>query len=430
MAAHPAPSIHDVTRQLHGYWAPFSDLSSRADLERLIVRGAGSRVWDDAGHEYLDATASLWYANVGHGRTRIADAVAEQLRELAAYSNFTHLATAPTLQLTERLARLAPLDDPLVFLTSGGSDAVDSAVKIARRYWTLLGKPHKTGIVSRPRAYHGMHGFGTALAGIDANLAGYGDVPADGVVHAAHDDIDALRADIERIGPERVGALFAEPVIGAGGVIPPAPGYLLELRKLCDDYELLMVADEVVTGFGRLGTWFGCERFDVRPDLLLFAKGVTSGYLPLGGVIASRQVWQPFHDGGGVFRHGYTYSGHAGACAAALANLDIIVEEGLLERVSKLEPVLADALDPLADHSLVTEVRTVGLLGAVQLGDEPGLVDKVVRRAMDLGVLTRGLAGGALQISPPFVITENELATLGDVLRRAFDDVAAAGSRP
>lgn len=429
MAAHAARSTNDVTGRLHGFWGPFSNLSARADVERVIVRGEGSRVWDDQGREYLDATAALWYANVGHGRTRIAEAVAAQLSRLAAYSNFTHLATAPTLALTERIAELAPLDDPLVFLTSGGSDAVDSAVKIARRYWTLRGKPSKTGVVSRRHAYHGMHGFGTALAGIDANLAGYGDVPADGVLHAADDDLDALRTAIEQLGPERLGAVFAEPVIGAGGVIPPAPAYLLELRKLCDDYELLMIADEVVTGFGRLGTWFGCERFDIRPDLVLFAKGVTSGYLPLGGVVASRQVWQEFHADGGVFRHGYTYSGHAGACAAALANLDIIVEEGLLERVSKLEPVLADTLTRLAEHELVTEIRTVGLLGAVQLRDEPGLVDRVVAGAMEHGVLTRGLAGGALQVSPPFVITENELATLGDVLNRALDD-AAAQARP
>ena len=426
MATHPARSMNDVTARLHGYWAPFSSLSRRADLERIIVRGEGTHVWDDHGRGYLDATASLWYANVGHGRARIAEAAAEQLRNLAAYSNFTHLATAPTLVLTERIAGLAPLDDPLVFLTSGGSDAVDSAVKIVRRYWTLRGKPQKSGIVSRRHAYHGMHGFGTALAGIDANLAGYGEVPPDGVVHTAWDDIDAVKEAIEQVGPERLGAVFAEPVIGAGGVMPPPLGYLLELRKLCDEYELLMIADEVVTGFGRLGTWFACERFDIRPDLLLFAKGVTSGYLPLGGVIASRHVWEPFHDDGGVFRHGYTYSGHAAACAAALANLDIIVEEGLLERVTKLEPVLADVFAPLAEHPLVTEVRSIGLLTAVQLRDEPGLTDKVVAGAMDLGVLVRGLAGSALQISPPFVITETELGTLADVLKRALDDAVTA----
>lgn len=427
MAAHTARSIGDVAKHLHGYWAPFANLSTRANTERVIVRGAGSRLWDDHGREYLDATAGLWYANVGHGRERIADAAAAQMRELAAYSNFTNLATAPTLELTERIAALAPVDDGLVFLTSGGSDAVDSAVKIARRYWTLRGKPQKTGIVSRRLAYHGMHGFGTALAGIEANLAGYGDVPPDGIAHAADDDIDALHAAIEQVGPDRLGAVFAEPVIGAGGVIPPPFGYLLELRKLCDEYDLLMVADEVITGFGRLGTWLACDRFEIRPDLLLFAKGVTSGYLPLGGVIADRRVWEPFYGDGGVFRHGYTYSGHAAACAGALANLDIIAEEGLLERVIKLEPVLADALAPLIEHSLVTEVRSIGLLAAVQLVNRDGLTDRVVARAAELGVLTRGLAGGSLQISPPFVITESELRTLADTLKQALDDEVADG---
>jgi putrescine aminotransferase len=350
--------------------------------------------------------------------------VSAQMRELAAYSNFTRFSTAPTLRLTERVAALAPLDDPLVFLTSGGSDAVDSAVKIVRRHWSLLGRPEKSGIVSRQRSYHGMHGFGTALAGIDANSAGYGTDSTNGFTVVPDDDIEAMRATIERIGPDRLGAVFAEPVIGAGGVVPPAPGYVAALRRLCDDYDLLMVADEVVTGFGRLGTWFGCERFDVRPDLLLFAKGITSGYLPLGGVIASQRVWEPFHTDGRPFRHGYTYSGHASACAAALANLDLIAEEGLVERVAKLEPVLASSLAPLTDNRLVSEVRSIGLLAGVQLAAEPAVVDRVVDLAMEYGVLTRALAGAALQISPPFTVTEAEITTIATVLKRALDEAA------
>ena len=427
MTAHRDRTLDGVTAQLNSYWPPFATLRTRADAERVIVKGSGTRVWDDHGREYLDASASLWYANVGHGRTRIADAVSAQLRELAAYSNFSRFSTAPTLRLTERIARLAPLDDPLVFLTSGGSDAVDSAVKIVRRYWALLGKPDKGGIVSRQRSYHGMHGFGTALAGIDANSAGYGTASTNGFTVALGDDIEALRATIEQTGPERLGAVFVEPVIGAGGVVPPAPGYLTALRQLCDDYELLMVADEVVTGFGRLGTWFGCERFAVRPDLLLFAKGITSGYLPLGGVIAAQRIWEPFHADGGPFRHGYTYSGHASACAAALANLDLIVEEGLLDQVAKLEPVLADSLAPLTGNRLVTEVRSIGLLAAVQLDAEPATLDRVVELAMEYGVLTRALTGSALQISPPFTVTEDELATIAKVLKRALDEAAADG---
>lgn len=422
-----SPIDDGVTARLRGYWPPQTALRTRADDQVVIVRGEGARVWDEQGREYLDATAGLWYANVGHGRESIAAAAAEQMRVLAAYSNFGQYATEPTLQLTERIASLAPLDDPLVFLTSGGSDAVDTAVKIVRRYWTLRDKPSKVGMISRQRSYHGMHGFGTALAGIEANAVGYGARTEVGFVHVPVNDIGAVRSQIEEVGADRLGAVFAEPVIGAGGIVPPTDKYLSELRDVCDQYELLLVADEVITGFGRLGTWFGSERFGIRPDLLLFAKGVTSGYLPLGGVFAARRIWEPFYTDGSVFRHGYTYSGHAAACAAALANLDIIVEEDLLGRVRELEPVMASVLAPLADHQLVGEVRSIGLLTAIQLDtDDLKVVDQVAGRLREHGVLTRALAGAALQISPPFTISEDQLATLAGALKNALDDVADA----
>ena len=410
---------------LANYWAPFSQLDRRANRRVTIVRGKSSRVWDDTGRDYLDATASLWYVNVGHGRTSIAQAVADQMGELACYSNFGEFATGPTERLTRRIAGLAPLEDPLVFLTSGGSDAVDSAVKIVRRYWQLQGEKQRSVIISRSRSYHGMHGYGTALAGISANASGYGDSRAPGFVTVPENDADALNATVEEVGPERVAAVFAEPVIGAGGVIPPVDGYLQRVREICDRYGILFVADEVVSGFGRLGTWFASERYHVEPDLLLMAKGLTSGYLPLGGVIAARRVWAPFHDAAQVFRHGYTYSGHASACAAAMANLDIIEGEQLLARVRDLEPVLAQTLEPLADHDLVAEVRHAGMLAAVQIRPgEPTLVEAIVTAARRHGILTRALAGGALQVSPPFVITPEELAELSQGLRSALDEVA------
>jgi putrescine---pyruvate transaminase len=411
---------------LRGYWPPFASLAARAERRITIVRGQGAQVWDAAGRSYIDASASLWYANVGHGRSQIADAARAQLAQLAAYSNFGDFTTEPTERLASRVAALAPLDDPLVFFTSGGSDAVDSAVKIVRRYWSLRGQPGKAGIISRNHAYHGMHGFGTALAGIEANTAGYGQSVTSGFTHVQHNNVDDLQATVERLGPDRVGAIFVEPVIGAGGVMPPELGYLEAVRKLCESYDVLLVADEVVTGFGRLGSWFGCERFDVRPDLLLAAKGISSGYFPLGAVIAAERVWRPFYDSGTVFRHGYTYSGHAAACAAALANLDIIENEALLERVQKLEVILASSLAALADHELVAEVRHIGLLGAVELTHaDPGLASRVLARLRDRGILTRLLPADSLQISPPFVISEEELVAITLGIRAALDDEGA-----
>lgn len=417
-------STNDSASELNGYWPPFSTLSSRAAGRVTIVRGEGALVWDEHGTEYLDAAASLWYANVGHGRHEIADAVRGQLSDLAAYSNFGDFATVPTEQLTARVAELAPVDDPLVFLTSGGSDAVDSAVKIVRRYWALIGSPRKVQIISRNLSYHGMHGFGTALAGIEANSAGYASSVLDGFTRVASNDVDDLERQIQQIGSENLAAVFAEPVIGAGGVIPPAPGYLKSVQALCDTHNLLFVADEVVTGFGRVGDWFASERFGLRPDLLLVAKGITSGYLPLGGVIASRRVWEPFRAANSVFRHGYTYSGHAGACAAANANIDILEREGLLARVRHLEPLLGRALDGLTAHDLVREIRHIGLLAAVQLaGEDASLAERIALRARENGVLTRALPNNALQVSPPFVITEAQLDRLSEGLWAALNQV-------
>jgi putrescine---pyruvate transaminase len=414
------------TNGLNGYWPPFSSLATRAQNRVPIVRGSGAAVWDADGNEYLDASAALWYANVGHGRREIADAVHAQLSELAAYSNFGDYTTESTERLTARVTALAPVDDPLMFLTSGGSDAVDSAVKIVRRYWTLAGQPGKSGIISRDMAYHGMHGFGTALAGIDANSSGYGPSVTEGFALSASNDADDLERVIRELGPENLAAIFVEPVIGAGGVIPPAPGYLKSVQALCDSYNLLMVADEVITGFGRLGTWFACERFELRPDLLLVAKGITSGYLPLGGVIASHRIWEAFRDAGTVFRHGYTYSGHATACAAANANLDIIESENLLENVQRLEPILGDALAELTEHDNVREIRHIGLLAAVQLEHpDPAFGDRVVVTARRNGLLTRALPRNGLQISPPFVITEAQIATIPRLLATAIDQAAA-----
>jgi adenosylmethionine-8-amino-7-oxononanoate aminotransferase len=396
-----------------------------------LVRGEGSYVWDAQGSRYVDATAGLWFCNVGHGRSEIADAAGTQMAQLASYSTFGDVTNEPTEALTSRVASLAPMPDAKVFLTSGGSDSIDSATKIVRRYWWLVGEPDRTVLIRRERAYHGMHAAGTSLAGIAANLEGYGGLLED-VIEVPWDDVEALRTTIERAGPERVAAFFCEPVIGAGGVFPPPDGYLEGVRRVCRDRGVLFIADEVITGFGRCGAWFASGRFGLEPDLITCAKGITSGYLPLGAVIAAPNVWEPFwREGAGVFRHGYTYTGHAAVSAAALANLDIIERENLVDRAKTLEDELADALEPLAGHPLVGEVRAgTGVLGAVQIDEaavarDPALPGRVVLAARRHGVLSRALAPGALQISPPLVLGLDQLGELAEGISAALDDVEA-----
>lgn len=411
-------------------WHPFADMATLPGREIVFASGEGSTVIDEDGRRYLDASAGLWFCNVGHGRAELADAAAEQMRRLAGYQIFDVFSNRPALELADRIAALAPLGEgSAVFFANGGSDAIDTAAKIARRYWTALGHPERRVIIARGGAYHGMNAYGTSLAGIEANAAGWGPLVPD-VVHVDRDDTAALaRALAENAG--RVAAFIGEPVQGAAGVYPPAEGYWEAVQDLCRDEDVLVIADEVVTGFGRLGAWFGSERLGISPDLLVGAKGVTSGYAPLGLVVAGPRVRDVlWAEGVGAFRHGYTYSGHPMACAVGLANLDVIEREDLVGRVRLLEPVLAEELRPLAEHPMVAEVRTIGLLAGVELSEaarseDPAVVEKVVVAARERGVLVRNLLARSLQISPPFVITREEIRTLARVLREALDSVRA-----
>jgi putrescine aminotransferase len=415
------------------FWHGFADMHVVKDAE--IVFRSGDGVWLESvdGKRFLDATAALWYCAVGYGRQEIADAVAEQLARLPAYSSFGAYTTEPTLALADRLAALAPIDDAVIFLGSGGSDGIDTAAKLARHYWDVLGRPEKRIIVSREHGYHGMHAWGTALAGIPGNKAGYGGEIIEEVVNVGAADTETLGALFESRGRE-IAAFIGEPVIGAGGVYPPEPSYWAEVQRLCREHDVLLIADEVITGFGRTGSMWGSLRYEIQPDMIVFAKGVTSGYQPLGGVIVGPRVSQPFWEGsapGPMFVHGYTYSGHATACAAAMANLDIIEREGLVARVAALEPVLDTAVRRLASQPLVGEIRTVGLTAAVaikpdRLAADPGIPARVVAAALRHGIATRVLRGHALHISPAFVITEGEIDTLVDGLGAALEDVAAA----
>jgi adenosylmethionine-8-amino-7-oxononanoate aminotransferase len=376
----------------------------------VVARGEGAYIWDDAGTKYLDATAGLWFTNVGHGRGEIADAVAAQLRTIAHYSNFGDFVEPVTQQLA-KLAAIAPVPGSKIFFTSGGSDSVDTAAKLARRYWREMGRPDKTIVVGRQRAYHGMHVAGTALAGISVNREGYGELMADART-VEWDDAKSLLALIEEIGAERIAAFFCEPIIGAGGVYLPPDGYLAEVRRICRDNDILFVVDEVVTGFGRIGgSWFASSRFDLEPDLMTTAKGLTSGYVPMGAVFIAPRIAEPFFSGGVWWRHGYTYGGHAGAAAAAVANLEIVEREGLLAEAKRLESSLHEQLAPLADHPRVAEVRSG--LGAVE-----GL--PLVKTLRAHGVSGRAAGQGAMQISPSFVMTDDQVTEMVEGFTRAL----------
>ena len=416
------------------FWHGFADMHVIKDREIVVASGDGAVITDTNGKEYIDATAALWFCNAGYGRREIADAVADQLTLMHAYSSFGAYTTDATLRVAERLTALSPIPNAVVFLASGGSDAIDTAGKLARRYWDVVGKPNKTLLVSREHAYHGMHAMGTSLGGMPIMQAGYGGEPfINEVVHVPALDVDATARLFEQRRDE-IAAFVGEPVIGAGGVIPPTESYWRDISALCKRYDVLLIADEVITGFGRMGRMWGTERFGIEPDMITFAKGVTSGYMPLGGVLVGERIRAPFWDepiAGAVFRHGYTYSGHSGAAAAALANLDIIEREGLVQRVAELEPVLDAKVRRLQGAKLVGEIRTVGLTAAVALKpevleQEPTTPDRVVAAALRHGVASRVLRGHAIHISPPFVITEDQIDAMVDSIGNALDDVASA----
>ena len=404
-------------------------MAATAGREVVITKGRGSTVWDVDGKSYLDSTASLWYMNVGYGRDEIADAVGAQLKELAAFHTFGPFANPPLLKLADKVAEMSKMPGAAVFFTSGGgSDAVDTAAKLARRYWSALGRPEKQGIISREHGYHGTNAFGTSLQGIPGNKAGYGDLIPH-IENIPFGDADALEALFDDHA-DHIAAFIGEPVIGAGGVIPPPDGFWPRVAELCRKHDVLLISDEVICGFGRLGENFGCQRFGITPDLMTCAKGLTSGYVPMGAVVVSDRIKEPFFSEGSgeMFRHGYTYGGHPAAAAAGLANIAILEREGLVARVRELEPVLAEAYqERFVGHPMVAEVRSCGLAAGIEFTPEalaatPGLPDVVCDFALEHGLITRGLRGVAVQVSPPFVVTEDEIAEMARRLRLAVDD--------
>lgn len=407
-------------------WPAQAHTPSILGRQLVIDRGEGSYVFTTDGRKLFDGTAGLWHANIGHSHPELAQAAFEQMKRLETYHIFARFTNDKALALGERLAAMAPIERAKVILNSGGSDAIDVACKLARRHWQREGRATKKIILSREFAYHGLHAFGTSIAGLEFNREGYGSeslVPE--TARVALNDPEAIARAVSDMGAENIAAIVTEPIQGTGGVNPPAPGYLEAIQKICRENDILLVLDEVITGFGRTGTMFAAERYGIQPDLVTFAKGVTSGYAPLGGVLVSPRIWEPFYVDSPetpIFRHGATYAGHATAAAVALAHLDILERDGLIPRVKELEVVLDKALRDLAERQpAVTDVRVAGLLGGVTLSDELA-ADKVADDLIELGFISRPLRGNTLQISPPFIISDEELTSFVGAIDTAITE--------
>jgi putrescine---pyruvate transaminase len=428
------------------YLHPFTDHAAlREQGARVIVRGDGVYLWDSEGNKIIDGMAGLWCVNAGYGRTSIADKVHAQMTTLPFYNSFFNTTNLPAVQLATLLAKISPPQFQHVFYTNSGSEANDTIVRMVRRYWDLAGRPERQVIISRLNAYHGSTMAGASLGGM-AGMHAQGGLPIPGIEHIGQPNyaenghgmseaafgLEAaswLEAKILEVGPDKVAAFIGEPVQGAGGVIIPPATYWPEIQRICDKYDILLISDEVICGFGRLGTWFGCELMGFKPDLIAFAKGVTSGYVPLGGVLVGERVARTLIDKGGDFNHGFTYSGHPSACAAALENIRILETEKLLERVAlETGPRLAASFAALVAHPLVGHAEACGLVaglnlvrrkGATAHDCEPFAADLEVgmlcrKHMFNNGVIMRAV-GDRMIVAPPLSIT---VAQIDEMIER------------
>ncbi len=448
----------DAAHYLH----PFTDHGAlRGSGPRIMVRGEGIYLWDSEGRRVIDGMSGLWCVNVGYGRAGITDAVAQQMQQLPFYNSFFNTTNVPAVRLAARLAELAPERVEHVFFTSSGSEANDTAVRMVWRYWQIMGQPRRQAIISRRNAYHGSTIAGASLGGM-AGMHAQGALPIPGFHHIEQPHFAELgrgmseaqfglvaarwlEEKILELGPENVAAFIGEPVQGAGGVIIPPATYWPEIQRICDRYGILLVSDEVICGFGRLGAWFGCELMGIRPDLIPFAKGVTSGYVPLGGVLVGSRVADALIERGGDFNHGFTYSGHPVACAAALENIRILVEEKLVERVAQeTGPYLKAAFGALAAHPLVGHAESLGMAAGLNLVRRKGAtvhdcvafprelaVGMVCRAHMfGNGVIMRAV-GDRMIVAPPLVMScvqiDEMVARIHYCLDLTLDDVRRRG---
>jgi putrescine---pyruvate transaminase len=375
-----------------------------------IERAEGSTVWDSDGRAYVDAMASLWYCTVGHGRPEIIDAVADQLRRLDAFHTLDIFTNPPAEAFAALVSDRMPVPGNRVLLTSSGSESVDSALKLARVRSSLRGEPERQLVVGRRHAYHGVTYGGLSVQGLPANQEHFG--PLLDRTHRVEAEGAAELAEVEALFAARgseVAAVITEPVQGAGGVRPPVPGYLERLRELCDEHGALLIFDEVITGFGRLGAWSAGEVFGVEPDLVTFAKGCSSGYQPLGGVVVGRAVLDVIEDDPSfVLRHGFTYSGHPAACAAGIANVEVLEREALFDEVPRIARRLGGGLGALADDGVLAGHRGMGGMWAALLPE--GVAPTAVRAGMlARGVIARPIGADVIAFCPPLVITDDEL---------------------
>lgn len=434
------------------YLHPFTDHKALAQKgARIITRADDIYLWDSEGQKILDAMSGLWCVNVGYGRQALIDAATTQLQTLPFYNSFFNTATPPAIELAELLAQVTPPQFQHVFFGGSGSESNDTIVRLVRRYWDLQGQPERKVIISRKNAYHGSTMAGASLGGM-SEMHQQGGLPIPDIVHIeqpfwfalgrdeqgqrlSRDDFGRkaagwLEDKIKAIGPGRVAAFIGEPVQGAGGVIVPPSTYWPEIQRICDQYGILLVSDEVITGFGRTGQWFGCETMGTKPDLMTFAKGVTSGYIPLGGVMVGERVAQALA-AGGEFAHGYTYSGHPVACAVAVANIRLIQREGLVERVrDDTGPHLAQRYAELAEHPLVGEAQTCGLMAALQLVRDKSS-GAAFAAELSVGMMCRahcfreGLimraVGDRMIIAPPLSMTRAQIDEMLALIHRCLD---------
>lgn len=414
------------------YLHPFTDHKDLgARKSRIITRADGVYIYDADGNQILDGMSGLWCVNAGYGRDELVDAATRQLRQLPYYNSFFQCAHPPSIELSKMLGEVTQPQFERVFYTGSGSESIDTMIRIVRRYWELLDQPERQVIIARENAYHGSTIAGTSLGGMKLQRAQGGSL-LPGFEHIAQpywfgsdrklspDEFGlqtarALERKIEEVGASKVAAFVGEPIQGAGGVIIPPATYWPEIQRICDEHDILLVTDEVICGFGRLGTWFGADYYGVKPDLMTFAKGVTSGYLPLGGVMVGDRVGDVLIDKGGEFFHGFTYSGHPASCAVAIENIRILKREKLVERVrDDIGPYLQKQWATLREHPLVGETRMTGLMGALELVRDKGSLERFEREAgagtvcrdilVNNGLVMRAV-GDTIVTAPPLTLS-------------------------